>query len=135
MHVSGDDVPFITNSTQLPVDANMDLFTSLKHQEDIQTLYTGGTIFHAFLGERIDGESAKNLVRKIANTTRLPYFSLTPIFSVCENHGYFSGKQEKCPTCDSPTEIYDRIVGYLRPVSSWNKGKQEEFKHRERFES
>ena len=112
----------------------LDLFDSLKHQEDIQTLYTGGTIFHTFLGERIDGKAAKKLVRKIAETTKLPYFNLTPIFSVCNDHGYMSGKHEKCLDCGAPTEMYDRIVGYLRPVSSWNEGKQEEFRLRKRFE-
>ncbi len=131
---SGNDVPFLTNSTQLPVEQNRDLFKALQHQQDIQTLYNGGTIFHTYLGERIDGESAKNLVKKIAGTTKLPYFSLTPVFSVCGEHGYIDGKHEKCPDCGNSTEIYDRVVGYLRPVSSWNKGKQEEFKQRVRFE-
>ncbi len=134
IHVSGNGEPFLTNSTQLPVDSGLDLYSALKHQEDIQTLYNGGTIFHAFLGERIDGKSAKTLVRKIAETTKLPYFSITPVFSICSSHGYLNGKQESCPTCGEGTEIYDRIVGYLRPVRSWNKGKQEEFKYRKRWD-
>ncbi|RLG13940.1 ribonucleoside triphosphate reductase [Candidatus Pacearchaeota archaeon] len=133
IRTSGKDTPFLTNSTQLPVDLNIDLFSALRHQEDIQVLYNGGTIFHTFLGERINGKAAKKIVRKIAEETQLPYFSITPLFSICNNHGYLVGKHEKCPTCNSPTEIYDRIVGYLRPVSSWNEGKQEEFRHRGRF--
>lgn len=134
--VSGNGTPFLTNSTQLPVDLKTDLYTALKHQEALQTLYNGGTIFHTFVGERIDGESAKNLVRKIAESTRLPYFSITPVFSICPEHKYIPGKQEKCTTlgCDEETEIYDRIVGYLRPVNAWNPGKQEEFKYRNRID-
>lgn len=133
IYVSGNGTPFLTNSTQLPVDADIDLFTALKHQEDLQTLYTGGTIFHAFLGERISGESAKNLVRKIAENTKLPYFSLTPVFSICDSHGYIAGNHETCPTCSEPTDVYDRIVGYIRPIKAWNAGKQEEFRHRKRI--
>ena len=133
IHVSGKDAPFLTNSTQLPVDADINLYGALKHQEDIQALYTGGTIFHAFLGERINGQAAKTLVRKISETTKLPYFSLTPLFSVCPDHGYLNGKQESCPTCGKETEIYDRVVGYLRPVKTWNVGKQEESKNRKRI--
>lgn len=134
--VSGDGTPFLTNSTQLPVDLKTDLYFALKHQEEIQTLYTGGTIFHTFVGERLDRESAKNLVRKIAQTTKLPYFSITPVFSICPTHKYLPGKNEECPHpgCNEIPEIYDRIVGYLRPVNSWNPGKKEEFKHRSRFE-
>jgi len=134
IYTSGDAIPFLTNSSQLPVDLEIDLFSALKHQEEIQTLYNGGTLFNAYLGERIEGEMAKKLVRKIAETTRLPYFSVTPIFSICNNHGYISGRHDKCPICSKPAEVWDRIVGYLRPVSSWNEGKQEEFKHRKRFE-
>jgi len=134
--VSGNGTPFLTNSTQLPVDLKTDLRFALKHQEELQSLYTGGTIFHTYLGERIDGESAKNLVRKIAETTRLSYFSLTPVFSICPEHKYLPGKREKCthPGCDETTEIYDRIVGYLRPINAWNPGKKEEFKHRNRID-
>jgi len=129
---SGEGTPFLTNSTQLPVDLDTDLFSVLKHQEQLQTLYNGGTIFHTFLGERISGKDAKNLVRKIASNTALPYFSLTPVFSVCEKDGYLSGKVEQCPTCHNPTEVYDRVVGYIRPINSFNPGKKEEFKHRRR---
>lgn len=133
--VSGNSTPFLTNSTQLPVDLKTDLNFALKHQEELQTLYNGGTIFHTFVGERMNGESAKNLVRKIAETTRLPYFSITPVFSICPEHKYLPGKKEACttPGCDEVPEIYDRIVGYLRPVNAWNPGKKEEFKYRNRI--
>lgn len=134
IHTSGEKAPYLTNSTQLPVDLNIDLFSALKHQEELQTLYTGGTIFHTFLGERLSGQDAKNLVKKIATNTKLSYFSLTPVFSVCENHGYLPGKIEKCPSCENSTEIYDRVVGYIRPVNSFNPGKKEEFKMRRRFD-
>lgn len=133
--VSGNGTPFLTNSTQLPVDLKWDLHSALKHQEELQTLYNGGTIFHTFVGERLDGASAKNLVRKIAETTRLPYFSITPIFSICSEHKYLPGKKDKCthPGCEEVPEIYDRIVGYLRPINAWNPGKKEEFKYRNRI--
>jgi ribonucleoside-triphosphate reductase len=133
--VSGNGTPFLTNSTQLPVDLKTDLYTALKHQEELQTMYNGGTIFHTFVGEKMDGESAKNLVRKIAESTRLPYFSITPVFSICPEHKYLAGKHEICttPGCEETPEIYDRIVGYLRPVNAWNPGKKEEFKYRKRI--
>jgi len=133
--VSGNGTPFLTNSTQLPVDLKADLHFALKHQEELQTLYNGGTIFHAFIGERLDRDSAKNLVRKIAETTRLPYFSLTPIFSICPEHKYLPGKKDKCTQegCEEIPEVYDRIVGYLRPITAWNPGKREEFDHRNRL--
>ena len=133
--VSGNGTPFLTNSTQLPVDLKTDLYFALKHQEELQTLYNGGTIFHTFVGEKINGESAKNLVRKIAESTRLPYFSITPVFSICPEHKYIEGKHDKCtvPGCNEIPEVYDRIVGYLRPVNAWNPGKKEEFKYRKRI--
>jgi len=121
--------PFLTNSTQLNVDATRDLFEAIQHQKDIQPLYTGGTIFHAFLPEAIDKETCKKLVRKITETP-LPYFSITPTFSVCRNHGYLKGEVSSCPECKEETEIYSRIVGYLRPVATWNDGKQQEFRER-----
>ncbi|MBN1224542.1 MAG: ribonucleoside triphosphate reductase [Candidatus Aminicenantes bacterium] len=121
--------PFITNSTQLNVDATHDVFEAIEHQKDLQPLYTGGTIFHAFLPEPIDKETCKKLVKKIAQT-RLPYFSITPTFSICQNHGYLGGEVNPCPHCGEPTEVYSRIVGYLRPVSTWNDGKKQEFKER-----
>ncbi len=121
--------PYLTNSTQLNVDSTRDIFEALEHQKDIQPLYTGGTIFHGFLPEAIDRETCKKLVCKIAET-RIPYFSLTPTFSVCYNHGYIRGESQKCPKCGQATEVYSRIVGYLRPVRTWNDGKQQEFKDR-----
>jgi len=121
--------PYLTNSTQLNVDATRDVFEALKHQEDIQSLYTGGTIFHTFLPEAIDGATCRKLVQKISET-RIPYFSITPTFSICEHHGYLRGQQPTCPECGTSTEVYSRIVGYLRPVRTWNDGKQQEFKER-----
>jgi anaerobic ribonucleoside-triphosphate reductase len=124
-----DKHPYLTNSTQLNVDATRDVFEALQHQEAVQTLYTGGTIFHTFLPEAIDGETCRKLVKKIAQT-RIPYFSITPTFSVCENHGYLKGERPTCPDCGTSTEVFSRIVGYLRPVKTWNDGKREEFKDR-----
>jgi anaerobic ribonucleoside-triphosphate reductase len=121
--------PFLTNSTQLNVDATRDVFEALQHQADIQFLYTGGTIFHTFLPESIDALTCRKLVQKISQT-RIPYFSITPTFSVCLNHGYLRGEKKVCPECGSETEVYSRIVGYLRPVKTWNDGKQQEFKER-----
>lgn len=124
--------PYLTNSTQLNVDSTRDVFEAVEHQKDIQPLYTGGTIFHAFLPESIDRETCKKLVRKISET-RLPYFSITPTFSVCPDHQYIKGEVSQCPECGRPTEIYSRIVGYLRPVATWNDGKQQEYKERTPF--
>jgi ribonucleoside-triphosphate reductase (formate) len=121
--------PYLTNSTQLNVDATRDVFEALQHQEAVQALYTGGTIFHTFLPEAIDGATCRKLVQKIA-ATRIPYFSITPTFSVCESHGYLKGQHPRCPDCGTETEVYSRIVGYLRPVRTWNDGKQQEFKDR-----
>ena len=125
--------PYLTNSTQLNVDATRDVFEALQHQQDIQSLYTGGTIFHTFLPESIDRETCRKLVRKIAET-RIPYFSITPTFSVCDRHGYVRGKHPQCPQCGAETEVFSRIVGYLRPVRTWNDGKQQEFKDRTPYE-
>jgi ribonucleoside-triphosphate reductase len=125
--------PYLTNSTQLNVDATRDVFEALQHQQGIQSLYTGGTIFHTFLPESIDRETCRKLVRKIAET-RIPYFSITPTFSVCDRHGYIRGKHPQCPQCGAETEVFSRIVGYLRPVRTWNDGKQQEFKDRTPFE-
>jgi len=121
--------PYLTNSTQLNVDATRDVFEALSHQRDIQPLYTGGTIFHTFLPESIDPVTCQKLVRKIAET-KIPYFSITPTFSVCVSHGYLQGQHPKCPECGAQTEVYSRIVGYLRPVRTWNDGKQKEFEDR-----
>jgi len=120
--------PFYTNSTHLPVNYTDDLFEALELQDNLQTKYTGGTVQHLFLGEEVeDIEIVKQMVNKVSSSFRLPYFTLTPTFSVCPSHGYISGEHEKCDTCDSDTEIYSRVVGYLRPVGQWNNGKQTEF--------
>lgn len=127
--------PFYTNSSQLPVDFDGDLFEALEHQESLQTLYTGGTVFHIFMGERLHSwKSAAELIRKVSWSSRLPYFTLTPTFSVCSNHGYMSGEHRKCPICGSQCEVYSRVVGYLRPVDQWNDGKQAEFAVRRTFD-
>jgi ribonucleoside-triphosphate reductase len=128
-----DKHPYLTNSTQLNVDATRDVFEAIQHQQDIQCLYTGGTIFHTFLPESIDRETCRKLVRKIAET-RIPYFSVTPTFSICDTHGYIRGQHPTCPKCGSQTEVYSRIVGYLRPVRTWNDGKQQEFQDRTPYE-
>jgi ribonucleoside-triphosphate reductase len=126
--------PFYTNSTQLPVNYTDDVFEALDLQDEIQTKYTGGTVFHTFAGERIDDpQSVKRLVYKICNNYHLPYITFTPTFSVCPSHGYIKGEQEKCPNCADDCEVYSRVVGYLRPVKQWNKGKQEEFDSRQVF--
>jgi len=127
--------PFYTNSSQLPVDYDGDLFDALEHQEGLQTLYTGGTVFHIFLGERLHSwQSAAELIKKVAGNSRLPYFTLTPTFSVCPSHGYTSGEHQKCPVCGANCEVYSRVVGYLRPVDQWNDGKQAEFAMRRTFD-
>lgn len=129
----GED-PFYTNSTHLPVNYTDDIFEVLELQDELQTKYTGGTVLHMFLGEEItDIENVKALVRKVANNYRLPYFTLSPTFSVCPEHGYLPGEIEKCGDCDKDTEIYSRVVGYLRPVQQWNNGKQCEFTMRKTF--
>ncbi|MDD5484294.1 MAG: ribonucleoside triphosphate reductase [Kiritimatiellae bacterium] len=123
--------PFYTNSTQLPVNFTEDVFEFLDLQDEIQTKYTGGTTLHLFLGEKIENAATvKNLVRKICANYRLPYFTLTPTFSICPGHGYLPGEQTACPQCGTECEVYSRVVGYLRPVSQWNKGKREEFVRR-----
>ncbi len=128
--------PFYTNSTQLPVNYTDDIFEALQLQDDLQTRYTGGTVFHMFLGEEVrDLEATKTLVKRITDNFRLPYFTISPTFSVCDSHGYIAGYHELCPTCQQPTEIYSRIVGYLRPINQWNNGKQAEFSLRENFDT
>jgi len=126
--------PYYTNSTNLPVDYTDDLFAALDLQDELQCKYTGGTVFHTFLGERLpSGLAVKNLVRKIFENYRLPYFTLTPTFSICAEHGYLAGEQEKCPFCGQECEVYSRVVGYLRPVNQWNVGKRAEFAERKEF--
>jgi ribonucleoside-triphosphate reductase len=131
---SGVREPFYTNSTLLPVNLTNDLWFALKHQDGLQTKYTGGTVFHVWLGESpTDGETTKALVKKISHNFKMPYFTITPTFSVCPSHGYIKGEYFKCPTCNGNAEVYSRVVGYLRPVQFWNKGKQEEFRLRSTF--
>ena len=126
--------PYYTNSTQLPVNYTDDVFEALTLQDDLQTKYTGGTVLHVFLGELVsDIEVVKGMIRKISSNFRLPYFTLSPTFSVCPSHGYLNGEQEKCPECGGETEVYSRVVGYLRPVKQWNKGKQAEFGMRKAY--
>ncbi len=127
--------PFYTNSTQLPVNYTGDVFEAMDLQDEIQTKYTGGTVIHIFAGERVhDPNTLKALIRKICELYHLPYFTFTPTFSVCPSHGYIAGEHYACPTCGAETEVYSRVVGYLRPVSQWNRGKQEEFKKRKTFD-
>jgi len=126
-----DKAPYYTNSSHLPVNYTDDVFEALSIQDELQTLYTSGTVFHAFLGERLPSwQSAAALVKKIADTFKLPYYTLSPIYSVCSDHGYLVGDQSVCPHCGKATEVYSRITGYYRPVKNWNEGKAQEFKER-----
>lgn len=126
------DEPYYTNSTQLPVGYTVDIFEALELQEALQTEYTGGTVF--FLGEQIDDpNTVKDLLQKVFARYRLPYFMVTPTFSVCEAHGYISGEHYHCPICGGMTEVWSRIVGYFRPVQNWNKCKRAEFQERQEF--
>jgi len=128
-----ESVPFYTNSSQLPVGHTDDLFEGLELQEPLQTKYTGGTVFHTFLGERITAAAAKLIIRKAFKKSAMPYISISPTFSVCPNHGYLNGEQFKCPECGEECEVYARVVGYLRPVKQWNKGKVVEYHARKNF--
>ena len=126
--------PYYTNSTQLPVNYTDDIFEVLDHQDELQTKYTGGTVVHIYAGERIQSlETMKNLVKKICNNYKLPYFTFSPTFSVCSEHGYLNGEHFECPQCGASCEVYSRVVGYIRPVQQWNKGKRKEFKDRQEF--
>ncbi|NLD50552.1 MAG: ribonucleoside triphosphate reductase, partial [Clostridiaceae bacterium] len=127
--------PYYTNSSHLPVDATDDIFEALELQDELQTLYTSGTVFHAYLGERLpDWKQAAILVRKIAEAYKLPYFTISPTYSICKNHGYINGEVDECPECSEKTEIFSRITGYYRPVQNWNDGKVQEFKYRVTYE-
>ncbi|MEW6332724.1 MAG: ribonucleoside triphosphate reductase [Thermodesulfobacteriota bacterium] len=126
--------PFYTNSTQLPVNFTDDVFEALDLQDDIQTRYTGGTVFHTYAGERIpDPDAVKSLIRKICENYHLPYLTFTPTFSICPSHGYINGESTTCPVCREVCEVYSRVVGYLRPVKQWNMGKKEEFRLRRTY--
>jgi len=129
-----NETPFLTNSTQLPVGATEDVWEALANQNQIQPHYSGGTVFHTFLGEEIDDwRTCRELVKKIAHNTKLPYFTITPTFSLCAKHGRLKGKRFTCPECGRQTEVYSRIVGYFRSVRLWNKGKKQEFRERRTF--
>ncbi|MCR5452679.1 MAG: ribonucleoside triphosphate reductase [Lachnospiraceae bacterium] len=130
-----DGTPYYTNSSHLPVGYTDDIFSALDIQDELQTLYTSGTVFHAFLGEKLpDWKAAANLVKKIAENYKLPYYTMSPTYSVCKDHGYLSGEQTVCPHCGNKTEIYSRITGYYRPVQNWNDGKTQEYKDRKVYE-
>lgn len=131
----GNGTPYYTNSSHLPVGFSDDIFDALDIQDELQTLYTSGTVFHAFLGEKLPGwkESAL-LVRKIAENYKLPYYTISPTYSICQDHGYIDGEQYTCPHCGKKTEVYSRITGYYRPVQNWNDGKIQEFKDRKEYD-
>ena len=127
--------PYYTNSSHLPVGYTEDIFSALDIQDELQTLYTSGTVFHAFLGEKLpDWEAAATLVRKIAENYRLPYYTMSPTYSICQEHGYLTGEQHTCPVCGAVTEVWSRITGYYRPVQNWNDGKAQEFKDRKVYD-
>lgn len=130
---AGEAEPFYTNSTNLPVNYTDDPFEALEHQKDLQVLYTGGTVFHAFLSEMPHPEAVKLFIKRAFERYPIPYLTITPTFSVCPNHGYIRGKKFNCPECGAETEVYSRVVGYYRPIQRWNKGKQEEFKERKEY--
>jgi ribonucleoside-triphosphate reductase len=128
------ETPYYTNSSHLPVSYTDDIFSALDIQDELQTLYTSGTVFHAFLGEKLPSwESAAALVRKIAENYRLPYYTLSPTYSICKNHGYLEGEHFTCPHCGGYAEVYSRITGYYRPVQNWNVGKSQEYKERKEY--
>ena len=129
------DAPYYTNSSHLPVEFSSDIFDALDIQDELQTLYTSGTVFHAFLGEKLpDWKAAAALVKKIAENYRLPYYTMSPTYSVCQEHGYLSGEHFTCPKCGKPAEVYSRITGYYRPVQNWNDGKTQEYKNRKLYD-
>ncbi|WP_352419021.1 ribonucleoside triphosphate reductase [Proteiniborus sp.] len=132
----GTDEPYYTNSTQLPVNHTKDIFEAIEHQDKLQTLYTGGTVLHGFIGEEIDNvETVKLLLQRAFENSRIPYLTITPTYSICPDHGYLKGEQFTCPECGGDTEVWTRVVGFHRPVQSWNKGKKEEFKDRLEFDT
>ncbi len=132
---SDGETPYYTNSSHLPVGYTEDVFSALDIQDELQTLYTSGTVFHAYLGEKLpDWKAAANIVRKIAENYRLPYYSLSPTYSVCREHGYIAGEHFTCPKCGKEAEVYSRITGYYRPVKNWNDGKAQEYKERKVYD-
>ncbi len=129
------DTPYYTNSSHLPVDYTADIFDALDIQDELQTLYTSGTVFHAFLGEKLpDWKAAASLVRTIAENYKLPYYTMSPTYSICRDHGYLAGEVAACPHCGQRTEIYSRITGYYRPVQNWNDGKLQEYSNRKEYD-
>ena len=129
------DTPYYTNSSHLPVDYTTDIFDALDIQDELQTLYTSGTVFHAFLGEKLpDWRAAADLIRTIAENYKLPYYTLSPTYSICKEHGYLAGEQKICPHCGKVTEVYSRITGYYRPVQNWNDGKLQEYANRKQYD-
>ncbi len=129
-----DNAPYYTNSSHLPVGYTDDIFSALDIQDELQTLYTSGTVFHAFLGQKLpDWKAAASLVRKIAQNYKLPYYTMSPTYSVCADHGYIAGEVYECPTCGRTTEVYSRITGYYRPIQNWNDGKRKEFEDRKEY--
>ena len=129
------ETPYYTNSSHLPVGYTADVFDALDVQDELQTLYTSGTVFHTFLGEKLPTwKSAAKLVRTIAENYRLPYYTMSPTYSVCKEHGYIAGEVSVCPHCGKPTEVYSRITGYYRPISNWNEGKLQEYKDRKLYD-
>ena len=129
------DTPYYTNSSHLPVDYTTDIFAALEIQDELQTLYTSGTVFHAFLGEKLpDWRAAADLIRTIAENYKLPYYTLSPTYSICKEHGYLAGEQKICPHCGKVTEVYSRITGYYRPVQNWNDGKLQEYANRKEYD-
>lgn len=129
-----DNTPYYTNSSHLPVGFSDDIFDALDIQDELQTLYTSGTVFHAFLGEKLpDWQAAARLVRKISENYKLPYYTLSPTYSICKNHGYITGEQHVCPICGQATEVWSRITGYYRPIQNWNEGKMQEYKERTEY--
>lgn len=134
---AGDNggTPYYTNSSHLPVGYTTDVFDALDIQDEMQTLYTSGTVFHVFLGEKLpDWKAAANLVRTIAENYRLPYYTMSPTYSICPEHGYLAGEQKVCPKCGKVTEVWSRITGYYRPIQNWNDGKVQEYKDRTEYE-
>ncbi len=132
---SDADTPYYTNSSHLPVGYTDDIFTALDVQDELQTLYTSGTVFHAFIGEKLpDWKAAASIIRKIAENYRLPYYTLSPTYAVCKEHGYIAGETYECPKCGKETEVYSRITGYYRPVKNWNDGKAQEYRERKTYD-
>jgi ribonucleoside-triphosphate reductase len=131
---AGEEVPYYTNSTQLPVGYTDDIFETLENQDELQCKYTGGTVLHLYIGERLeDINVAKTLIKTVFTRYKLPYISITPTFSTCEEHGYLVGEQETCPICGKETEVWTRVVGYLRPVRDFHQGKREEYRQRKTY--